>query len=99
MIVIHKKRNAGKTTELVEMLKVASDETLLLVANQREARRIVQDYSLENLSNRVISWDHYLAHPELGGVRDRALLIDNVDLFLQEQFIFSIRGVSINEDS
>lgn len=95
MKVIHEKRNEGKTTQMVEMLKTIPD-ALLLVCNHAEAQRIVRDFGLVEIAKRIITWDRYFARPELW---DAALLIDNVDLFLQERFKFSILGVSINADS
>lgn len=93
MIVIKEKRNRGKTTKLVELLKKDA-AFILLVFSQAEAFRIIREFHLEQ--SQVLSWDYYFVHPEFWG---RTVLIDNVDLYLHDRFKSDIYGVSINEGS
>ena len=94
MIVIKEKRNGGKTSKLVALLQ-KDLSCILLVFSVGEASRIICQYREVDLAGRVMSWDYYLARPELWG---RPLLIDNVDIYLQERFKSRVLVVSINED-
>lgn len=93
MKVVQTKRNKGKTTKMVELL-LENPDAILLVANELAAERVIAEYGIPNGKKRVFSWRNY---PKTA-IRDNAILIDNADLYLQEEFIFSILGVSINED-
>ncbi len=96
MIIIKAKRNKGKTTRLVGLLQKNS-KAILLVFNRVEVERIIREYSLKDSECclRIFSWAHYFIHPELQGL---PLLIDNINIYLYEQFRSKIYGVSINED-
>lgn len=95
MIVIKKKRNEGKTTKLVELLKKTPESILLVHGGGMEASRIIREFDLDRevYRKRVIPWNQY----SIWGI-NTPILIDNVDLFLQEKFNHRLLGVSINED-
>ncbi|KKN12799.1 hypothetical protein LCGC14_1012730 [marine sediment metagenome] len=97
MIVIQTKRNKGKTARLVGLL-LSDPKALLLVCTEREASRIRNQVCSRNpkeWEHRIMSWGRYFCRST---PTDAHILIDNVDLFLQEKFIFQIKAVSINED-
>ena len=79
MIVIKRKRNEGKTTKLVEILKRTPD-AVLLVYNISEAHRIIRVFDLDpkEYRHRVVSWHQSQTHVGT----NYPILIDNVDAFV-----------------
>ena len=96
MIIIKTKRNKGKTTEMVRLLRENPD-AILLVFGRGEILRIVDYYKLNDAdAKRIVTWARYRTDPRFIK-HEGPLILDNLDLFLETYLHNSnIIGVSIN---
>ena len=87
-------RQAGKTTRMIEWLKIGRSR-ILLTHTMREAERLREQYP--DLEDCIFSWDQWLKKQH--GVSHRVeLAVDNADYILQAQVSDDIKRISFNKE-
>lgn len=91
LIVIHRIRGGGKTTELIERVK--KENGLLLVRWEDHANYLIETCQLTR--KQVMSW-HTARHGGLRGLDRRPIYVDDAQMILHEYFDkYRLTGISI----
>lgn len=90
MKVILKGRAFGKTTDIVKQF-LKDDNAILFVLSEKEKERICRDYNIS--TTKVCSWENHKGKT-MGSRRN--VYIDNVDMFIQQQFNWLVKCVSMD---
>jgi len=95
MKVDYSKRQAGKTTRLIEWLRERPDR-ILITFSHAEENRLKREY--EDVATRIVDWRSYQQR-YMHGSPMKEIAIDNADLILEEQFRNKISRISISDDT
>ena len=87
-------RAAGKTTRLIDWLKI-TPKGILLTFNTTEADRLRRKYP--ELRNQIHSWNKW-SDAQRGTSRDLEIVIDNADYILQSYLSHSLKKITMTKD-
>lgn len=93
MKIISRPRGAGKTYEVIMMMR-RDPKIILLTFAYTEAERLKGAY--EDVADRIIAWQDYQDRREL--FRDNTLAIDNAEMILQRFVHNPIKAITLTDD-